>query len=517
MKSLRLRNFRSFRDTGEVPLRPITVLVGENSSGKSSFARFFPLIQQSLARATDGPLLWFGPAVDLGDHATAVRRASPQQPIEVEITLPSDSAAVRGDTRIDLKIGFHEGSSVITEITLNRAGSPVRFQRNPQSRESSLTSASGRVFRLGRLDRPRLKGENLLAPFVPNTTGTTATLWDDEVEPLDNAWREIGKRFAAAITRGGLEDYWILNRSLRVLSIEIQGSSIEQVRESVLSFIRDTETNEIESDETGSKLLNQFSDAELEELVNLIAVRDYWQNIYSSNQWLADYFRMFTYSRPSRVAPERYTRAQNVSVDVVENDGGNLAEFLLSLSPAESSELSAWCDRHLGFGLDAVRDGAHIQVRAVGPSGLAVNVADMGFGVGQVLPVAVQLWAAARDWGPSSRRNVTMMVMEQPELHLHPRMQGKLADILAGAVKTAADQHRSLTLIVETHSEALLNRLGELIEGDGTTGAAPLLRPEDVTVALFEKDTFDGDSTVTLTSFDESGALKKWPLGFFSR
>ena len=52
MRSIRLKNFRSFEDTGRIELKPITILVGANSSGKSSFLRFFPLLRQTVEAMT---------------------------------------------------------------------------------------------------------------------------------------------------------------------------------------------------------------------------------------------------------------------------------------------------------------------------------------------------------------------------------------------------------------------------------------------------------------------------------
>lgn len=59
LRSLRLQNFRSLRDTDDVELRPIVLLVGANSSGKSSFLRFFPLLKQTAQTNSRSPLLWF--------------------------------------------------------------------------------------------------------------------------------------------------------------------------------------------------------------------------------------------------------------------------------------------------------------------------------------------------------------------------------------------------------------------------------------------------------------------------
>lgn len=48
MNNIRLINFRNIADSGEIELKPLTILVGKNGSGKSSFLRLFPLLQQSM-------------------------------------------------------------------------------------------------------------------------------------------------------------------------------------------------------------------------------------------------------------------------------------------------------------------------------------------------------------------------------------------------------------------------------------------------------------------------------------
>lgn len=57
LDALRVRNLRCLSDTGRIPIRPITVLVGRNSSGKSTFLRAFPLLRQSVETATESPIL----------------------------------------------------------------------------------------------------------------------------------------------------------------------------------------------------------------------------------------------------------------------------------------------------------------------------------------------------------------------------------------------------------------------------------------------------------------------------
>jgi len=72
LDGLQLQNFRAFKDTGYVEIRPLTVIIGRNSAGKSSLLRLFPLLSQSAATRTSSPLLWNGALVDFGEFGDVV-------------------------------------------------------------------------------------------------------------------------------------------------------------------------------------------------------------------------------------------------------------------------------------------------------------------------------------------------------------------------------------------------------------------------------------------------------------
>src|SRR4028119_355925 len=71
MDSIRVERLRCLGDTGYIQLKPITVLLGQNSSGKSSFLRILPLLKQSVESRTTGPILWSGSLVDFGNFKDA--------------------------------------------------------------------------------------------------------------------------------------------------------------------------------------------------------------------------------------------------------------------------------------------------------------------------------------------------------------------------------------------------------------------------------------------------------------
>jgi predicted ATPase len=122
-----------------------------------------------------------------------------------------------------------------------------------------------------------------------------------------------------------------------------------------------------------------------------------------------------------------------------------------------------------------------------------VNIADVGFGVSQVLPVVVALLVAQ----PGQ-----LVYIEQPEIHLHPRAQVALAEIFAEAI------NRGVQVIVETHSELFLLSIQTLVAQDK-------IAPDDVKLHWFTRSA-DGSSTVTTAELDETGAFGDWPQDFGS-
>ena len=73
MDSIRFRNYKCFDDTGDVSIKPLTFLLGANSSGKSSFLEFFPLLKQSIGVRRTGLFLWYSNEVDFQDFPNTVR------------------------------------------------------------------------------------------------------------------------------------------------------------------------------------------------------------------------------------------------------------------------------------------------------------------------------------------------------------------------------------------------------------------------------------------------------------
>jgi predicted ATPase len=121
-------------------------------------------------------------------------------------------------------------------------------------------------------------------------------------------------------------------------------------------------------------------------------------------------------------------------------------------------------------------------------------ITDVGFGVSQVLPVVVMLLTVPEN---------SIVLLEQPEIHLHPAVQANLADLF---LEVAAE--RKLQLIIESHSEHLLRRLQRRVAEEKTLADPDHLR------LYFCKMTAEGCAKEDVST-DKYGYIDNWPEGFF--
>ena len=135
-------------------------------------------------------------------------------------------------------------------------------------------------------------------------------------------------------------------------------------------------------------------------------------------------------------------------------------------------------------------------------TGLAVSHRDVGTGISQLLPVLVH----------AASQKEQLIMIEQPELHLHPKLQADLGDVF----RDSALGENKNTFLIETHSEHLILRLLRRIRETtgGQHGDAPPVRPDDV--ALLYVEPREEGAVVHRLRVDEHGRLiDPCPGGFF--
>lgn len=143
------------------------------------------------------------------------------------------------------------------------------------------------------------------------------------------------------------------------------------------------------------------------------------------------------------------------------------------------------------------RKDYEVRVRTKGSS-KDVDLTDVGFGISQVLPVVVESFYVP----PHST-----VIIEQPELHLHPRVQSELADLFIAAIQAREKgEDRRIQFIVESHSEHFLQRLQRRI-------AEKTLTPQDI--ALYFCEPSPQGSILRELKVNLFGDIDDWPDDFF--
>lgn len=518
-----IENVRRLERMPPIAIKPITLLLGRNSGGKSTFLRTFPLFRQSLMTRTSSPILWYGDLVDFGSFDTVISRDAETRTISFSYVL--DSILI--DDR-PVYIGDHFGyfrrseSNYAHDVTY-RVGIERRGERTRIS-SISIDVANPRIRVLVEAEEGTavskllVNDEDILAAISPlRLFLSSGALFPD-------------LRFVRS-KEDTSQDPWLMNP----YSAAILPSLTKLLRRIIDQRTRDKSIAEI----AGRLLVAGFADREkfktvgrnhgvtvgrlFETLATEAGNRTYKQiamlldaaalpNLFRSiAQHLKTVLSATLYIGPARARSERYYRYQDLAVSEIDPDGKNFPMFLNSLSRTQIDAFSRWVESLFGYGVAVSRQTGHISINLTdGP--VETNIVDVGYGVSQILPVLGQIWwARNRPTTRETRTPLALLAIEQPELHLHPAHQALLADALVGEA-AASNQGKAsaanMHYIVETHSETLVNRLGEFI-------AANKIDPNDVQVVLFEPDEKTGTTSVRTIDFDRDGTLVDWPYGFF--
>lgn len=540
MESICIKNVKSLIDTKEIFLSPITLLVGKNSSGKSTFLRTFPLIKQSIRKRTDGPLLWAGDVDDYVDFGSFLETVTNNEldgnPIEFQFDfklslirnryylefLKNALANVRNyDVRYGISIDKAGSKEYVSRLSVNFCNSNFVFEMQPNPRDVNVIVDGIQI-----LQKKTFKNK-ILTPF------------DDERKSIFGFKLPSIEMFLDLIAKSSyesdienlnltLENFGMYDLFLPFTSGEIAMQIIgECLCKGVSLSIFDVNFSDEDKKENSKvignilKIVAQLnnSNGELKEHMIAILKLVYFYGCFSvMDRYIANYFNQVHYIAPVRATAERYYRLRNVSIDEVDYQGKNLAIFLESLSKNDKlSKFNQWTDNLLGFHVRTKNDGEHISIQVVSRGkNKTTNLLDTGFGFSQILPIVTQLWQIVTekaDVSSNQRKHAwnippLVLAIEQPELHLHPALQGDLAESFVNSIELAKKNNFRLQLILETHSETMVNYFGKAV-------AEGKISFEDVSVVLFDKDE-NNLTRVHSSGYDKDGYLIDWPIGFFS-
>ena len=246
------------------------------------------------------------------------------------------------------------------------------------------------------------------------------------------------------------------------------------------------------------------SSLEADSLFRCYGVKTVYSNItkllYPLQTQFENLYRSIRYLAPLREYPRHYYTWQGKHTPGVGKNGEEMVTALFSgriqLRSTEE-EVPRWLER-LDL-IDSYRlnpvsysdKNYELLVRKY-KDGPEVRLSDVGFGVSQVLPVIVLCYYVPEG---------SILILEQPEAHLHPKVQSELADLLIEVVKK-----RKLQIILESHSENLIVRLMRRV-------AEEQISKNDT--AFYFCKMKEGTSEIKKLDMDDYGNITNWPENFF--
>jgi len=496
MESLRLFNVKSFEDSGEIELKPITILVGKNSCGKSSLLRFPAVLKQTaIYGGLNPPVSFFGDTIDYGNYEDIVYRKDTSQKISFSLAYSFD---ISGNTRIftddaTMVIGHRDKKTDVRKVTLT-----VTLSRNDKQVE---------------VDRVEL--------CIDNT-------------PISCLTRNDNEEGYSLLLEGYYEKYNLvgINVNLHFNYDEVmfdkffpiyEGS--EEVVQSIAKTIGLVIKNEQELEEIvhlclRRKLYNPreqlFPKKDYSEIITIYYAFVYSHSIMTlfHRLFVSEFSNRVAYIGPFRIVPERIYRDSESSKKDVGVRGENVSDILIYNSHSHGmsivSKVSDLLKKYFGYTLSVEElENQYYQIILTDAHSVKSNITDVGFGISQVLPIIMQICLSAEKAKSGKTPMINdILLIEQPELHLHPAAQACLADLFEMCVS----YNPQAKLIIETHSEHLISKLQVLIADPDCH-----LDNSMVQILYVDKDE-DGSSYINNIGIKENGKFEKeWPEDFFDQ
>lgn len=519
MDRIGIKNLRSLNNIQDIEIRPITVLVGKNSSGKSTFLRTFPLLKQTIETRTSVPILWYGNYVDFGDFKESLCRTTTENYIEFdfEFNIPQYS--------------FNNGSGMkyYGARRLFTAKEKLNIKTNIALNEDFVQSM---IINFG--------DQLIKLEYKSNGTISRLKINNSEFDMNDYEWSKMPTSLIPKIDDKTQGDVSITFPYLKVFSDNIidslmknahQGTKRHTIEVALNTLVLGNQVDVCDSFKNNTHFPSYLHDRLMEltinseyfqELNNLFVALNLRYILDVCNTLIENTAGAVKYIKPVRANIDRYYRIQGLYIDEIDASGQNMPMFLHNLSEQDKENFQSWSKEMFNIVFSTISKEGHVSlIMKDWTTGENYNLADTGFGFSQILPIIVLLWQASKKkikkispvkfYSAQFVKSTLnyLVVIEQPELHLHPAFQAKIVDIFARIVSEANKKYKShIKIIFETHSETMINRLGYLI-------AKNKFNKEHVNVLIFDKNE-NQETIIKSVEYSEKGMLQGWPLGFFA-
>lgn len=428
LKSLKIINFKALRNTGDLEIKPLTFLIGPNSSGKTSIFHFLLALRQtSQHKAHDYPLI-LQDYLDLGSYKDVIFNHNENKNLKIKLCFEDIIGKERISSSFYYIFSFEKFEEKAGRILLKKIiyNGPFEFTEIIESKETKN-------------DKNEEISERIYA----------------------KEWKFDNVKIV--IARKPRTDYFTLKFKEPA---EIKNKKID---------IRIGQFHKITQVRHGPLIPFHFFD--LPEKV-------------------IDFFDNLHHIGPLREEPQRVYTATGIIPVEVGRTGKRSIDAIIT-KPEKIKLIRQWLDKFnisSEINIEELKKGSNIYriILKDVHTGINVNLADAGFGVSQVLPIIVEFLIS-----PS---NATILI-EQPEIHLHPKAQAIMGELLADVVKG-----NKRKLIIETHSDLILSRVCTMI-------AQKKINLNNVAIYYF--DPRINGTKILKIGINKNGQYEKFPEGFF--
>jgi predicted ATPase len=558
IQKISFRNYKAF-ESGEIKLKPITILLGANSVGKSSIINLLLMLQQSANSINyKSALRLHGENVSMGESENIFRNKNIENNIVLEFEFKSESLKELlrkelfndfinqvfqpiefltrfPDTEIkeSIKIEFKQFINKRREIDDKIYHSKDQFVNLINAIEN-LNNDIEKNRKQSDFLRYYLRRRESVSTNEKNALESTYDYLFDLKKIKDDTFNLT---FELCNVKSNKEDVikmckvCLLNNSKEILHFNF---SLNQNNSGYKDIIITSEFGK------NRELLDKKAKDEFLRYVNFNSTIFSWVPIFNKNR---DFFfrnspdedysiitqiiiqiieqaiipirsqftrELVNHVSPLRAHPKRYYFLDKANINTVLDtlDGNSLTEILKENANVKS-KVNSWL-KTFGLHVDVSTLQDVIHKLKINQHSLDLDITDVGFGISQILPVIVQ--------GFLSFDNSLTMI-EQPEIHLHPKMQADLADLFIDVVVGTNNQKLNFGkkqypiakkyLLIETHSEYLLRRLRRRIsEGK--------IMAQDVAIyfVLPPKEK-NGSAIIEEKEVSEDGVFE-WPQDFYA-
>lgn len=537
LKSIQLENFKAFGQRTTIPLAPITLIFGQNSSGKSSILQSLNLLKQT-RESRDGDALLLPRAesglADLGSFHEMLFDHDQERVLRIGLAVSRqrENSSFRNPYAHDyqefgLEFGFARRSTKdeisLEELKVCEGGSANWIANYAKCDLPEILQRY--TSPLSRMDRHR--PGSILHGTRCNEINHNAEFWKSSFESMKGE----KDRLLQSLERLEISSHLQNDQHQEfpdLIGDDLHGDSTSDQRKQVILDFMQFLSSDFSFDDFMERMLNEHnghylacegflpvSSERANELLNISStLRRVVRKPTAVRPWTIDLgqFAVFvgrqidqTLERlfplgPFRKSPSRWYVFSGTTPQDVGFEGQSLPDLIFRKEEVRN-ETNDWLKR-----LDI---GYEINTRSLGDTGsdlfelrlldtrrkkaVEVGLADVGFGISQILPLIVQSLAASDQ----------IISVEQPEVHIHPRLQADLGDLLIEATK----EPRRNQFLIETHSEHLALRLQRRVRENEI--------PSDHIAILYVSRGENG-SKVTQIRLDEDGDfMDEFPGGFF--